>query len=172
MQQNDDRAGDATHAGDAKQTVKSASRSGTKMQKKTWRLRSIDNKGTLEFHPVFETSTETGDVETRYIAFSFIDDKGRPKEMTFNWLDVYMFVYFTCNEELRRNLAARYEREVSYIPYDVTIPITQEDIRAGKVKRRVELPVDELQMAIARNEAYKMLLRTKDPRAFRPGGRR
>lgn len=136
--------------------------------KKAWRLNSLDNTGTLQFFPIFEKNDETGDIEARYLELSFLDERGKPKKMTFNWLDIYMFMYFTCNEELRKNLAARYEREVSYIPYDVTIKVTHEDANVGIVKRRVELPVDELQMAIARNEAFKILLRSKskDPAAF------
>jgi len=163
----------ASDAGSAKQTLSGAGTGvGTKMQKKQWRINSINGEGKLEFSPVFEVSEDTGDVETRYLELTFLE-RGNLKKMVFNWLDIYMFVYFTCNEELRRNLAARYERQVNYIPYDVTMKVTKEEWESngGMVKRRVQLPVDELQMAIARNEAFKMMMRTKDPRAFRGRGR-
>ena len=139
----------------------------SKIEKKHWGITSKEGVR-LNFLPIFETNEETGEVETRYLKLSFKDDKGKDTELTFNWLDIYMFVYFASNEELRQNLAARYEREVKYIPYDVTIQISPEEKAEGTAKRRVELPVDELTMAIARNEAYKMLMRSKikDPRAF------
>lgn len=168
MQQNSE---DARLAGDAKMDAKTASKGGTSIQKKQWRIASKEG-GKLEFYPIFEVNEESGDVEARWLQLKFLDDRGKEKVMTFNWLDIYMFVYFACNEELRRNLAARYERNVNYIPYDVTINLSDEEKALGVVKRRVELPVDELQMAIARNEAFKMLMRTKDPRAFGRSGRR
>lgn len=173
----DDQAAAAKHAGEAQAVdYKEASTSGSgasTASKKAWRINSLNDAGKLQFETVFEPNEETGEIEARYLGLRFIDEKGKEKFMKFNWLDIYMFTYFTCNEELRRNLAARYERTVNYIPYDVTIQLSPEEKATGIAKRRVQLQVDELQMAIARNEAYKMLMRTKDPRAFgaRPRGR-
>lgn len=142
-------------------------------KKKYWRLHSKEGQ-TMEFFPVFEVNDETHEVEARWLELKTTKD-GKENKMTFNWLDIYMFVYFTANEELRRQLASRYERQVNYIPYDVTLQLTPEEKASGIAKRRVELPVDELTMAIARNEAYKILLKgnIKDPRSFKysPNGK-
>lgn len=172
MQPNKDGAADAKKAGEAKTTAKDTAGSGSGVKKKQWRLASLNGEGKLDFFPLFEMSKDTGELETRFLELRFLDERGKEKTMRFNWLDIYMFVYFTCNEELRRNLAARYERNVSYIPYDITLQLSDEEKATGIAKRRVELPVDELQMAIARNEAFKLLMRTKDPRAFGAGKRR
>jgi len=129
--------------------------------KKRWRISSLENS-LLDFYTIFEANKDSGDIEARYLKLSFTDDKGKEKTFTFNWLDIYMFVYFTSNEELRRQLAARYERQINHIPYDVTLQLSAEEKASGIAKRRVELPVDELTMAIARNEAYKILMRN-DP---------
>lgn len=135
----------------------------TSIKKKYWRVGAKDGKK-LEFFPIFEVNGETGDTEARYVEI-LTDGK---YSVVMNWLDLFMFVYFVANEELRRNLAARYERNVNMIPYDVTIKVSPEEAKSGIAKRRVELPVDELTMAIARNEAWKMFLgqKSKDPRSF------
>lgn len=137
-------------------------------KKKVWRVKSREGRS-LEFLPIFESNPENGDIEARWLEFRFLDAKGQVESMNFNWLDIYMFVYFTCNEELRRNLALRYERQVKYIPYDVTVILSEEEKKAGKAERRVELQVDELVMAIARNEAFKILMKgkMKDPSSFK-----
>lgn len=130
----------------------------------------------LEFFPIFEVNPDNNEVEARYLELRFFED-GKPKTMTFDWLNVYLFVYYTANEELRQNLALRYERKTNYIPYDVSFKITPEERDAGMVKRRIELPVDELAMAVARNEAYMMLgIHAKggklpDPKQFMYKGR-
>ena len=133
--------------------------------KKAWGITSVEGTR-LDFLPIFEMNAESKEIETRYLKLHF-SEGGREHEYTFNWLDIYMFVYFACNEELRQQLASRYEREIKYIPYDVTIKVTEAEKEEGLVKRRIELPVDELQMAIARNEAFKMLKKAKiDPQTF------
>jgi len=140
--------------------------------KKYWGIHS--KEGTkLEFLPVFEPNKETGDIEARFVEMKFTDTDGKEQKLTFNWLDIYMFMYFTCNEELRKNLAARYERQVNYIPYDVTVQCTPEEKESGIAKRRIQLPVDELTMAIARNEAHKLMMmsKTKKPINFRDKGK-
>jgi hypothetical protein len=135
--------------------------------KKYWAIGSKEGDK-LEFFPIFETN-EDGEVEVRYIKLKFRDEKGRPKEMTFNYLDIYMFMYFTANEELRKNLMARHERITNYIPYDVRVELSDQEKAQGYANRRVELPIDELTMAIARNEAWKLWMKSNnkmDPRAF------
>lgn len=135
--------------------------------KKQWRITSKEGK-LLEFFPIFEAK-EDGNVEATNIQFKFIDEKGREQVMTFNYLDIYMFMYFTANEELRQSLAGRHERMTNYIPYDVQIKLNDKEKAQGYANRRIELPIDELTMAIARNEAWKLWFRSKtkgDPRAF------
>jgi len=135
--------------------------------KKQWRIKSREGE-LLEFFPIFEAK-EDGNVEATAIQFRFKDEKGRDKTMTFNYLDIYMFMYFTANEELRQSLAGRHERMTNYIPYDVQIKLSPEEKAQGFANRRVELPIDELTMAIARNEAWKLWFRSQakgDPRAF------
>lgn len=137
--------------------------------KKYWKIRSHEGH-TLEFFPVFEANEETGDVEARHIELRFRDEKGRERTLTFNYLDIYMFMYFTANEELRQNLMARHERISNYIPYDVSIKLNDQEKSQGIANRRIELPIDELVMAIARNEAWKLWIKSNaknDPRAFR-----
>lgn len=127
------------------------------IKKKYWRIDS--KEGTkMEFFPVFEVNKESGEVECRYVEIRTRDNEtDQPKIMTLDWLNLYMFVYFCCNEQMRQGLAMRYEKKVNYIPYDVQIKVTPEEARDGFLKRRIELPVDELTMAIARNEAYMMM---------------
>lgn len=143
--------------------------------KKRWKVRTINNKTDVSFLPVF-TVNRPGDVassmtfdtpiasdkeiECTHINVS-IPYHGKDIELTFNFLDLYMFIYFCANEELRQQLQMKYERQVSYIPYDVTFRIDKEEKEKGLAKRRIELPVDELVMAIARNDAWKMRLAGK-----------
>lgn len=142
-----------------------------KIEKKFWNIKSAKNGYVLEFFPIFVINEETKEPECRNLEMKFTDDKGRTHEMLFDWMNIYMFCYFTANEELRQQLATRYERKVNFIPYDVKIPVTAADFKAGSLTRRVELPVDELTMAVAREEAWKILLKNKDhwndPQYFR-----
>jgi hypothetical protein len=136
-------------------------------ERKFWKVTGAG--GTLKFYPVFMINEETKEVECRTLEMTFETDHKEHK-FVFDWLNIFMFIYYTANEELRQQLASRYERKVNYIPYELTIPVTPEDARVGNVKRRVELPIDELTMAVAREEAWKIFLRNKDkvgdPRAF------
>lgn len=145
--------------------------------KKYWRI--VSKEGTkLEFFPVFEVSPD-GDkqIEARYLEMRFEDKEGEYKTFTFDWLNMYMFIYYTANEELRRNLAIKYERKVNMIPYDVTFKISEDEKQQGIAKRRIELPVGELEMAIARDEAFRLLFMANkgvglpDPKQFMYKGR-
>lgn len=138
-----------------------------KISKKHWGITSKEGKR-MNFLPIFEANEE-GEIETLFVKQYFTDEKGVEHDFTFNWLDIYMFVYFVANEELRQQLAARYERKVNYIPYDVTFTLDAEEKAKGMAKRRIELPVDEVTMAIARNEAWKLWIKSKtkdNPKAF------
>jgi len=137
--------------------------------KKYWAIESKEGEK-LEFFPIFEANEETGLPEASKIQLRFHDKaKGELKTFTFNYLDVYMFMYFVANEELRQGLLAKSERKTNYIPYDVRIELSQQEKSQGFANRRIELPVDELTMSIARNEAWKMWIKSQsktDPRAF------
>lgn len=139
------------------------------VRKKAWRIKDKNSHDWLEFFPIFEVSEETNEIECRFVEMKF-SKGGKEHTFTFDWLNIYMFMYHTCNEELRLGLAQRYERKVNYIPYDIQTRISDEEKAAGILKRRVELPVDELTMAIARDEAWRILLKNKakinDPKSF------
>lgn len=144
----------------------------TEQIKKQWKVRSINNKTDVAFRPIFELNTSDGttsmgiasrsekDVECTRIEMEFYCN-GKKQELVFNFLDLFTFIYFCANEELRQQLQMRYEKQVNYIPYDVTFKVDKDELQSGFAKRRIELPVDELTMAIARNEAWKLQLRGK-----------
>lgn len=136
-----------------------------KTEKKKWGLTSKEG-ARYDFFPQFVLTTEDnsasgkpGEVECQFIRIEWKDQKGNDQHATFNYLDLYMFIYYCCNEELRQNLAMRYERQVSFIPYEVSFKLSPEEKSTAIVKRSIQLEVDELIMAIARNEAWKMLLK-------------
>lgn len=137
--------------------------------KKRWGLTDLKNSIRVNWFPVWEVKipdptkldviATDKDVECRYIEVTGKTKDGKDVEWKFNFLDIFMFIYFIANEELRQQLNLRYERKVSYIPYEVSFRLTPEEKNSGIVSRRIELTVDELTMAIARNEALKI----KDP---------
>lgn len=141
----------------------------TTKETRRWRINSL-NGVSVEFYPVFEVNEENEQVECRHIQMRFIDKKGNVmQELVFNYLDIYMFIFFISNEELRQGLAARHERKTNYIPYDVQIHVSDDEKASGIARRRIELPVDELTMAIARNEAFKLWFKSQEknkPGAF------
>lgn len=121
-----------------------------KAPSKTWKIKS--SNGTIfEFYPTFIYDGKEDKIKCNDVMIKVND-----KEHWFNFLNLYMFVYFVANEELRQSLALRYERQINYIPYDVLFKLSPEEKKEGIVKRRIELPVDQLAMAIARNEAFKL----------------
>lgn len=142
-------------------------KAGSGIEKKYWAIES--KEGTkLEFFPIFEAN-EDGETECTHIQLRFIGQDGKKQILTFNYLDIYMFMYFTANEELRMNLAARSERKSNFIPYDVQFNLSDQEKATGLANRRIELPVDELTMAIARNEAWKLWMKSATkgtPNAF------
>jgi len=136
------------------------------MFKKHWKVKGVGDKGSLEdftFTPIFDAITEkdkdkdsvsVSNVECKEIILETPDGK----EYRFDYMNLYMFFYFISSEELRQGLMKRYERKISMIPYDVSFTIDQNEKDIGKVTRRIELQVDELTMAVARQEAMSMIL--------------
>ncbi len=129
-----------------------------KLEKKNWKIRSKEGEQ-VDFYPIFEaitkpedTSALAGDMEC-----TFIQMKVGDKTMTFNYLDLYMFLYFISSEELRVNLAKRYERNISMIPYEVSFTLDREEKEKGFAKRLIQVPVDEISMVYARGKANEML---------------
>ncbi len=121
---------------------------------KKWRLKSAEGK-VIEFLPVFEVNKDN-EVECKIIKVKIED-----KEYTLNFLNLFQFIYFISNEELRQGLALRYQRKVNYIPYDVFFQLDKEEIQKGSAKRRINLPVDELSIAYAKQEGTKHWFRNK-----------
>lgn len=147
------------------------------VKKKYWRIDSANDAGLLEFFPIFVINAENNEVECRNLEMKFTDKAGKEHTFLFDWLNIYMFVYYTANEELRQQLATRYERKINYIPYNITVgPLSPEEKASGIAKRRVELPVDEVTMMIAREEAWNILMANKghwkDPQFFRYKGKK
>lgn len=131
-------------------------------EQKKWKVRTADKTKELSFLPMFETkqlsagqgyNSTDKDVECLFVDLQLTDDKGQNIEMRLNFLDLYMFVYFVANEELRQSLQLRYERQASQIPYEVTFSLSPEEKQSGVAKRLITLTVDEIAMAIARAQA-------------------
>ena len=126
--------------------------------KNTWTIKT--SKGKVKFTPLFEFIQEPGkegkDVECKSIIIG-IDEK----EYVLNFVNLYQFIYFCANEELRQGLLQRYQRRINKLPYDVTFKLSDDEIKDKMAKRRIELPIDEISMAIARNEAFKLMPRVK-----------
>ena len=111
-----------------------------------------DQQNHIIIDTIFETSEDGQDIECKAIQM-----KHEGKNYTFNFMNLFQFMYFISNEELRQGLAMRYQRRANRIPYEVTFKLSPEEITRGMCKRRIELTVDELAMAIARNEAWKLM---------------
>jgi len=136
------------------------------IQKKKWSVRTLNDKTNIDFFPEFIVKNPEGessmgiptatdkDVECRYVHMTIGD-----KTYIFNFLDLFMFIYFCANEELRQQLMLRYERQVTYLPYDVSFKLDAEEMKSGQAKRRIELPVDEITMALTRDEAKKLAIK-------------
>lgn len=139
----------------------------SELEQKKWKVRTADQSRELSFLPVFEITKkvegESGsnltdkDVECRYVDLELNDDKGNKMSMRMNFLDLYMFVYFIANEELRQQLQLRYERQTTQIPYEVTFKLDEQEKARGMAKRLITLSVDEITMAIARAGANELI---------------
>ena len=136
----------------------------SEIETKKWKVRTADQTKEISFFPTFEVNTidkdETHiatdkDVECRWVDIEISDESevGGKTSMRMNFLDLYLFVYYIANEELRQSLQMRFERQVVNIPYEVTFKIDAQEKESGMAKRLITLGVDEITMAIARSEA-------------------
>lgn len=132
------------------------------IEQKKWKVRTADATKEISFYPTFEVKKKQEDmigvasdkdVECSFVDIEITDDKGAVQSMRMNFLDLYMFVYFIANEELRQSLQMRRERKINNIPYEVTFKLDPEEIKRGMAKRLITLGVDEIAMAMARSEA-------------------
>ena len=132
------------------------------IEQKKWKVRTADQTKEITFLPTFEINAlgkdETHiatdkDVECRFVDIEVSDEKGGKIDLRMNFLDLYMFVYFIANEELRQSLQMRYERKITNIPYEVTFKLDEQEKERGMAKRMISLGVDEIAMAIARSDA-------------------
>ena len=129
----------------------------TTTERKFWKL------GPISFAPIFEVIMEADgitrkDVECKQVQIRFQDpETGKEHDVLIDFINLFQFVYFVANEELRRQLLLRHERKINYIPYEVTFKLDPEEVKAGMAKRRIELPVDEISVAMARAEANRIL---------------
>ena len=117
--------------------------------KKKWTTKTIEDKK-VDFFPMFEVDWKTQDVNCQKLMMR-IDGS----DYTFNYDLFLMLCYTIANEEQRKRFANIEMRGVSEIPYDVTFKISKEEKEKGIAKRRITLPVDELIINLASQEAMK-----------------
>lgn len=121
---------------------------------KPWKI------GKVGFQPVLAVNDKMGvehkEVECKDIIISIGKD-----EYVLEFRALFMLIYFCCNEELRQQLALKYERQVNYIPYEVTFSLSEDEVQKRSAKRRIELPVDEISMAFAKNQGWEIFLKNK-----------
>ena len=122
---------------------------------KNWTIKSAEGER-FTFIPVFKVDDVKLETECTDIKIKIND-----KIHTFNFINLYQFIYFCANEELRQGLLQRYQRRVNYIPYEVSFKLDKEECDKQFAKRRINLPVDELTIAYARNEGWKLYLKNK-----------
>lgn len=131
--------------------------------KKSWKIKSADGT-TFAFTPIFQINPENKDdlkeIECTHIEIQNIDEENAPI-YSFNYINLFQFIYFIANEELRQQLLQRAQRTVNYIPYDVMFTLDEEEKRKGVAKRRINLSVDEITMAVARDFGWKRFLANK-----------
>lgn len=99
-----------------------------------------------------------GDKEVECTMFHCVirDRDGRETEMDIAFQEIFMFIYYCCNEERRQELQLRIQKQITEIPYEVTFKLDRGEIAAGMAKRLIKLPVDEIAMALARSESQLM----------------
>lgn len=134
----------------------------SEIERKKWSVRTVDQSKEISLFPVFETNllpdqkvslATDKEVECKFVDIELKDNSNQLISMRLGFQELFMFVYYVANEELRQQLQLRYERQISHIPYELTFKLDKEEIQAGMAKRLVQLPVDEITMAIARSEA-------------------
>lgn len=132
---------------------------------KHWEVRDFSGK-TITFFPVFTiqdfeagkiTVATDKEVECKEVKIRISDEKtGKDQDFNLGFQELFMFVYYCANEEIRRALQLKQERKITNIPYEVTFKLSKDEIQAGMAKRLISLPVDEITMAIARSSAQLM----------------
>lgn len=131
-------------------------------ESKHWDVHDFSGKK-ISFFPVFtvqdfkpgEIKLATNkEVECKEVKIRISDEKtGKDQDFNLGFQELFMFVYYISNEELRRNLQLRQQRNISHIPYEVTFKLDSNEIKAQMAKRLIRLPVDDITMAIARSSA-------------------
>ncbi len=128
---------------------------------KGWSIKASDGVS-LRFTPVFvvqgvkEGETKIAgnqEVECTMINVKIRDRNGLETTMDIGFQEMYMFLYYCANEEMRQNLMLRVEKQITEIPYEITFKLDKGEKETGMAKRLIKLPVDEITMAIARSEA-------------------
>jgi len=119
---------------------------------KGWTIKSGEGDK-IKFYPFF-AENEEGDVECIGTKLKIPTDNGS-KTISLHFENLYQYVYAISNEEHRTRLENMKTRQVRKIPYDVTIKIREDERKAMLIKRRIELPVDELIAAYCQHEAVK-----------------
>jgi len=144
-----------------------------KEKKTNWSVTELLSERKVEFQPIWQEKDEqnvdglenptdvTKEMECAFVEVTVKDEEGKETKLKFNYLDLYGFIYFIGNEELRRQLALRYERKIVYMPYEVTFRIDEEEKKKSLATRRIELPIDEVAMAMVRAKAQ--ILSGKSP---------
>lgn len=139
----------------------------------TWSVTDLNSERKVDFFPVFQEKEDQEtdglenpaeakkETECAFIEITAKDAEGKEMKMKFNYLDLYGFIYMTGNEELRRQLALRYERKIVYVPYNVSFKLDASEKRKGYAHRRIELHLDEVAMAMVKSKAQ--LLEGKSP---------
>ncbi len=130
-------------------------------ERKAWRVKDLEGKQ-IAFFPLFETfDVEEGktviagndEVECRYVDIVLKDKDNKEVSFKIGFQELFMFVYFAANEEIRQNLLLRQKKQITYIPYEVSFQLSKAEQQAGMAKRLIKLPVDEIAMAQVRAEA-------------------
>lgn len=137
----------------------------TKTEQKHWKVHDFSGK-TIDFFPVFTvqdfdaskvTVATTKEVECKEVKIRISDEKtGKDQDFNLGFQELFMFVYYCANEEIRRAMQLKQERKITEIPYELTFKLSKDEISAGMAKRLVRLPVDEITMAVARSNAQLM----------------
>lgn len=133
----------------------------SEVETKRWKVQMSDGIEAT-FYPVFVTqdlpdakvmSGQAKEVECKMVHINLKASDGTEIKGDIGFQELYMFVYYCANEEIRQNLQMRQMKHISQIPYEVTFKLSESEIQAKMAKRLILLPVDEIQMAIARSEA-------------------
>lgn len=133
----------------------------TGTETKKWKVQASDGVE-VTFYPVFVTQDipdgqvmtgQTKEVECKFVHMHMQGPDGSKVEMDIGFQELFMFIYYCASEEKRQELQLRQMKHISQIPYEVTFKLDSNEIEAKMAKRLIQLPVDEITMAIARSEA-------------------